>query len=139
MLGGTRMTVLGESLTGLDCVLGDATPEDELDPILAAQGLDGRFRTQPSYGMGTEVARGTPKRGYMFKAEGKLKKQTGGRGMFGHVWIELGPSEPGAGYVFENDITGGVIPKEFIPSVANTIGTNMANYKIIKKNQFLYL
>ena len=45
VLGGTRMTVLGESLTGLDCVLGDATPEDELDPILAAQGLDGRFRT----------------------------------------------------------------------------------------------
>ena len=34
--------------------------------------IDGRFRTQPSYGMGTEVARGTPKRGYMFKAEGKL-------------------------------------------------------------------
>ena len=55
VLGGTRMTVLGESLTGLDCVLGDATPEDELDPILAAQGLDGRFRTPcaPSQGTGS--------------------------------------------------------------------------------------
>ena len=34
--------------------------------------------------------------------------------MYGHVWLEIGPSEPGAGYVFENDIVGGVIPKEFI-------------------------
>jgi elongation factor G len=49
--------------------------------------------------------------------EGKYIKQSGGHGMYGHVWIELGPSEPGAGYVFENGIVGGVIPKEFIPSV----------------------
>ena len=41
--------------------------------------------------------------------------------MYGHVWIEIGPSEPGAGYVFENDIVGGVIPKEFIPSIEKGI------------------
>jgi elongation factor G len=51
------------------------------------------------------------------KQEGKYIKQSGGHGMYGHVWLEIGPSEPGAGYVFENDTVGGVIPKEFIPSV----------------------
>ncbi len=70
------------------------------------------------------------------KAEGKLKKQTGGRGMFGHCWIEAGPSEPGAGYVFENNIVGGVIPKEFISSIEKGIGDAMtrgvlANYPVI--------
>ncbi|MEQ8460743.1 MAG: elongation factor G [Sandaracinaceae bacterium] len=49
--------------------------------------------------------------------EGKYVKQSGGHGMYGHVWIEIGPSEPGAGFVFENGIVGGVIPKEFIPSI----------------------
>jgi len=77
------------------------------------------------------------------KAEGVLKKQTGGRGMFGHVWIELGPSEPGAGYVFENDITGGVIPKEFIPSVEKGIEDAMsrgvlAGYPVIDIHVRLY-
>jgi elongation factor G len=51
------------------------------------------------------------------KQEGKYIKQSGGHGMYGHVWLEVGPSEPGAGYVFENDIVGGVIPKEFISSI----------------------
>jgi elongation factor G len=51
------------------------------------------------------------------KQEGKYIKQSGGHGMYGHVWLEIGPSEPGAGYVFENDIVGGTIPKEFIPSI----------------------
>ncbi|MEM9074455.1 MAG: elongation factor G [Myxococcota bacterium] len=60
------------------------------------------------------------------KAEGKLKKQTGGRGMFGHVWIEMGPAEEeGAGLVFENNIVGGVVPKEFIPSVEKGISDAM--------------
>src|SRR6202012_4875927 len=51
------------------------------------------------------------------KQEGRYIKQSGGHGMYGHVWLEVGPSEPGQGYVFENDIVGGVIPKEFIPSI----------------------
>ena len=56
------------------------------------------------------------------QAEGKLKKQSGGRGMFGHVWIECGPTETqGEGFVFENGITGGVVPKEFIPAVQKGI------------------
>ncbi len=61
------------------------------------------------------------------KAEGKLKKQSGGRGMFGHVWIECGPTdEAGQGYVFENGITGGTVPKEFIGSVEKGIGDAMS-------------
>jgi len=55
------------------------------------------------------------------EAEGKYVKQSGGHGMFGHVVLELGPSESGAGFVFENAIVGGVIPKEFIPSVEKGI------------------
>jgi elongation factor G len=51
------------------------------------------------------------------KQEGKYIKQSGGHGMYGHVWLEIGPSEPGKGYVFENDVVGGTIPKEFIPSI----------------------
>ena len=77
------------------------------------------------------------------KAEGKLKKQTGGRGMFGHCWIELGPAEEGEGFVFENNITGGVIPKEFIPSIEKGISDAMtrgvlANYPVVDVHVKLY-
>ncbi|ADL42051.1 translation elongation factor G [Caldicellulosiruptor obsidiansis OB47] len=51
------------------------------------------------------------------KVEGKYIRQSGGRGQYGHVWLELEPLERGAGYEFVNKIVGGVIPKEFIPSV----------------------
>lgn len=49
--------------------------------------------------------------------EGKYIKQTGGRGQYGHVWIEVGPLDPGGGYVFENKIVGGVVPREYIQPV----------------------
>mgnify|MGYP000379795655 CR=1 FL=1 len=51
------------------------------------------------------------------KVEGKYIRQSGGRGQYGHVWLELEPLERGGGYEFVNKIVGGVIPKEFIPSV----------------------
>jgi elongation factor G len=51
------------------------------------------------------------------RAEYRHVKQTGGRGQYGHVVLELQPNEPGSGIQFENDITGGVIPKEFISSI----------------------
>ena len=68
--------------------------------------------------------------------EGKYVKQSGGHGMYGHVWIELEPGEPGTGYVFENGIVGGVVPKEFIPSVEKGIREAMgrgvmAGYPVI--------
>jgi elongation factor G len=49
--------------------------------------------------------------------EYKYAKQSGGRGQYGHVLMEIEPSERGAGYIFDNDIVGGVIPKEFIPAI----------------------
>jgi elongation factor G len=49
--------------------------------------------------------------------EGKFVRQSGGRGQYGHVVIEVEPNEKGKGFVFENNIVGGVIPKEYIPSV----------------------
>jgi elongation factor G len=51
------------------------------------------------------------------RAEGRFVRQTGGRGHYGHVWLELEPLEKGGGFEFENRIVGGVIPKEFIPAV----------------------
>ena len=55
------------------------------------------------------------------KDEGKYIKQTGGRGQYGHVMIEIAPA-PGEGFVFENDIVGGTIPKEFIKPIEKGIG-----------------
>ncbi|OZI13149.1 elongation factor G [Bacillaceae bacterium SAS-127] len=49
--------------------------------------------------------------------EGKFARQSGGRGQFGHVWIEFSPNEEGAGFEFENGIVGGVVPREYIPAV----------------------
>ncbi|HMY10691.1 MAG TPA: elongation factor G, partial [Turneriella sp.] len=49
--------------------------------------------------------------------EGKYIKQTGGRGQYGHVWIKVEPLPPGGGYVFENKIVGGVVPREYIQPV----------------------
>jgi len=60
-------------------------------------------------------------------AEGKFIRQTGGRGQYGHVVIEVEPLERGSGFVFENAIVGGIIPKEFIPSVEEGIKEAMEN------------
>ncbi|MFZ0444269.1 MAG: elongation factor G [Bacillus sp. (in: firmicutes)] len=51
------------------------------------------------------------------KVEGKFARQSGGRGQFGHVWIEFSPNEEGKGFEFENGIVGGVVPREYIPAV----------------------
>ncbi|MBK7158066.1 MAG: elongation factor G [Ignavibacteria bacterium] len=59
--------------------------------------------------------------------EGKFVRQSGGRGQFGHVWIELEPNEKGKGYVFENGIVGGSIPKEYINPVSDGIEEAMKN------------
>jgi len=51
------------------------------------------------------------------RAEGRFIHQTGGRGQYGHVWLEVGPAGPGKGFVFEERIAGGLIPREFISAV----------------------
>ncbi len=60
-------------------------------------------------------------------AEGKFIRQTGGRGQYGHAVIEIEPLERGQGFVFENAIVGGIIPKEFIPAVEEGIKEAMQN------------
>lgn len=61
------------------------------------------------------------------QAEGKFIKQTGGRGKYGHVWLELSPNEPGKGFEFENAIVGGVVPKEYINPIIQGIQDAMRN------------
>ena len=48
------------------------------------------------------------------KGEGKFSRQTGGKGQYGHIVIEMEPGEPDSGFVFVNQIVGGIVPKEFI-------------------------
>jgi elongation factor G len=55
------------------------------------------------------------------QAEGKFVKQSGGRGKYGHVWLEISPNEPGKGFEFENAIVGGAVPKEYINPVSNGV------------------
>ena len=59
--------------------------------------------------------------------EAKFVRQSGGRGQYGHVYIKMEPQEPGIGYEFVNDITGGAIPREFIPAVDKGIKEQMSN------------
>lgn len=61
------------------------------------------------------------------KAEGKFVRQSGGRGQYGHVWVEFSPLEPGSGFEFVNKIVGGVVPREFIGPVEAGIKEALAN------------
>ena len=78
-------------------------------------------RTRERYGVELEVA--TPRVPYReaikkpSKAQGKYKKQTGGRGQYGDVHIEFSPRDRGAGFEFLDKVVGGVVPKSFIPAV----------------------
>ncbi|MEO8799833.1 MAG: elongation factor G, partial [Polyangiaceae bacterium] len=75
--------------------------------------------------------------------EYKYAKQSGGRGQYGHVLMEIEPGERGAGFVFENDVVGGAIPKEFIPGVEKGVREAMtrgvlAGYPIVDMKCRLY-
>jgi elongation factor G len=61
------------------------------------------------------------------QVEGKFIRQSGGRGQYGHVWIEFSPNERGKGFEFENAIVGGVVPKEYIPAVQAGLEDAMQN------------
>ncbi|NDI36987.1 elongation factor G [Chengkuizengella sediminis] len=77
------------------------------------------------------------------KVEGKFVRQSGGRGQFGHVWVEFTPLEAGDGFVFENKIVGGSVPREYIPAVQNGIQESMqsgvlAGYPLVDVKATLY-
>ncbi|MDE3059069.1 MAG: elongation factor G, partial [Bacteroidota bacterium] len=61
------------------------------------------------------------------QAEGKFVRQSGGRGQYGHVWLEVEPNEKGKGYEFEDAIVGGVVPREYIKPVSEGIQEAMKN------------
>jgi elongation factor G len=61
------------------------------------------------------------------EVEGKFVRQSGGRGQFGHVWLKLEPLERGEGFKFVNKIVGGVVPKEYIPSVEKGVAEALNN------------
>ena len=77
------------------------------------------------------------------QARGFFKRQSGGEGQFGDVWIEFTPNEEGKGFEFENAIVGGVVPREFIPAVEKGLVESMANgvlagYPIVDVKAKLY-
>jgi elongation factor G len=77
------------------------------------------------------------------KVDFRYVKQSGGRGQYGHVVIELEPGEPGSGIVFENGIIGGSIPKEYIPAVEKGVreaaeGGVLAGYPVVDIKVRLY-
>ena len=82
---------------------------------------------------GVEVEAKPPKVPYLetirgrTKVQGKYKKQTGGRGQFGDTWLEISPVEKGGGFVFEDKIVGGAIPKTYIPAVEKGIQEAMSH------------
>ncbi|MCD7036575.1 elongation factor G [Metabacillus sp. GX 13764] len=61
------------------------------------------------------------------RVEGKFARQSGGRGQFGHVWIEFEPNEEGKGFEFQNKIVGGVVPREYVPAVQSGLEDAMKN------------
>ncbi|CAM3497342.1 elongation factor G [Paenibacillus lupini] len=61
------------------------------------------------------------------KVEGKFVRQSGGKGQYGHCWVEFTPQEPGQGFVFENKVVGGSIPREFIGPIQAGIEESMKN------------
>jgi len=77
------------------------------------------------------------------KVEGKFIRQTGGRGQYGHVWIEVKPLDSGAGFKFINKIAGGAIPKEYIPAVETGVREGLtagvlAGYPVVDVEVTLY-
>ncbi|MCM8782994.1 MAG: elongation factor G [Candidatus Omnitrophica bacterium] len=98
---------------------------------------------------GVEVDLGRPRVAYKetvtktVKVQGKYKRQSGGRGQYGDVWIEVSPLERGKGFVFVDKIFGGAIPKNFIPAVEKGIRQAMeegvlAGYPIVDIQVVLY-
>jgi elongation factor G len=87
----------------------------ELHLDIIVDRLKREFRVQCNVGRPQVAYRETITR--TVKQEGRFVRQSGGRGQYGHVWLEVGPNDPGAGFLFEDKIVGGVVPREYIPAV----------------------
>lgn len=109
--------------------------EDTGQTIIAGMGeshLDVVIETMETK-FGVEIEKSTPKIGYKetirkkVQAEGKYKRQSGGRGQYGHCFVEFEPLERGKGFEFVDKIVGGVIPKQYRPAVEKGIVEAMKN------------
>ncbi len=98
---------------------------------------------------GVEVTLSRPRVPYretirgVVKVEGKHKKQTGGRGQYGHVWLELEPTAPDIEFEFQEKIFGGAVPRQYIPAVEKGIREAMqegvlAGYPVVNFRATLY-
>jgi elongation factor G len=82
-------------------------------------------RLSREFGLGATI--GKPRVAYKetirkaVRTEGRFIRQSGGRGQFGHVWLEMEPNEPGKGLAFESRVVGGRVPREYIPAVEKGI------------------
>jgi elongation factor G len=91
----------------------------ELHLDIIVDRLKREFRVQCNVGRPQVAYRETISR--HVRIEGRFVRQSGGRGQYGHVWLELEPNESGAGFLFEDKIVGGTVPREYIPAVQKGI------------------
>ena len=87
----------------------------ELHLDIIVDRLKREFRVQCNVGRPQVAYRETITR--TVKIEGRFVRQSGGRGQYGHVWLQIAPNDPGAGFLFEDKIVGGVVPREYITPV----------------------
>jgi len=97
----------------------------ELHLEIIVDRLQREFKVQCDVGRPQVAYKETIKRSV--KAEGKFVRQSGGRGQYGHCWIEIEPLEPGSGFEFVNKVVGGVIPREYINPIGAGIEEAMEN------------
>lgn len=130
-----KMGVALSKLTEEDPTLRASTNEETGQTILAGMGelhleiivdrMRREFKVDTNVGKPQVAYRETFKSGA--KVEGKFVRQSGGRGQYGHCWVEFEPLEPGTGFVFESKIVGGAIPREYIAPIQAGIEESMKN------------
>ena len=97
----------------------------ELHLEIIVERMKREFRVEANVGRPQVAYKETIKK--KVEAEGRFIRQSGGRGQYGHVWIEIEPNEKGKGFEFEDAIVGGSIPREYIPAVQEGIQEAMRN------------
>ena len=130
-----RMSEAIQKLVEEDPTLRVSTNEETGQTILSGMGelhleiiidrMKREFRVEANIGKPQVAYKETIRK--KVQAEGKFIRQSGGRGQYGHVWIEIEPNEKGKGFEFENAIVGGVVPKEYIKPVEQGIVEAMRN------------
>ncbi|MGH7274921.1 MAG: elongation factor G, partial [Nitrospiria bacterium] len=130
-----KMSLSLQKLTQEDPSLRVTTDEETAQTIISGMGelhleiivdrLRREFNVEANVGKPQVAYRETVRS--KAQAEGKYIRQTGGRGQYGHVWLEVEPQEPGKGFEFVSKIVGGAVPREYIPAVEKGIREALEN------------